>query len=262
VIDQLAKTLSLLASAPPGELAHPDAVTLLGDCADAVRLALDCMQEALTPSQRASLERLSDLLEEGDSSPHLLADAARRAREALALDAIDPAHQALLAGDLIAWRRALGAPADFPQTRDECGATCLELAIYHAPVSLVEELIEMGAEVNYDRHAGFPSLFAAVDRQAPGHVEVVRLLLEAGADVQQRGINDYTALHYAATRDDAFVVELLLQHGADLTARTRIDHLATPLEEAERHGHARGAAAIRDWLARAAPTGASGRADG
>jgi ankyrin repeat protein len=251
VIDQLAKTLSVLASAPPESLAHPDGAALLGDCADALRLALDCMQEARTPSQREALERLSDLLEEGDASPHLLVDAARRAREALALDAIDPAHQALLAGDLAAWRRALGEPADFPQTRDECGATCLELAIYHGPVSLVAELIAMGADVGYDRHAGFPALFAAIDRQAPGRVEVVRLLLAAGADVEQRGTNDYTALHYAATRDDALVVELLLAHGADPAAQTRIDHLGTPLEEADRHGHALGAAAIRDWLARA-----------
>lgn len=251
MIDQLAKTLSLLASTPPGELAYPDAATLLGDCADSVRLALDCMQQDLTPAQRGDLERLSDLLEEGDASPHLLGDAARRVREALALDPIDPAHQALLAGDLIAWRRALGEPADFPQTRDECGVTCLELAIYHGPVSLVEELIELGAEVNYDRHSGFPSLFAAIDRQAPGRVEVMRLLLAAGADVQQRGTNDYTALHYAAARDDALVVELLLDHGADPAARTRIDPFGTPLDEADRHGHARGAAAIRDWLARA-----------
>jgi hypothetical protein len=250
VIDQLAKTLSALASTPPGELAHPDSAALLGDSADAVRLALDCMQQELTPTQRVVLERLSDLLEEGDVSPHLVVDAARRAREALALDAIDPAHQALLAGDLPAWRRALGDPSDFPQTRDECGTTCLEMAIHHGPVSLVAELIELGADVNYDEHAGFPSLFAAIDRQAPGRVEVVRLLLAAGADVQQRGMNDYTALHYAAARDDAFVVELLLEHGADHAARTRIDHLATPLEEADRHGHTAGAAAIRDWLAR------------
>jgi hypothetical protein len=262
VIDQLAKTLSILASAPPEELAHPDAAAMLGDCADAVRLGLDCMQQELTPSQRATLERLSDLLEEGDASPHLLADAARRAREALALEAIDPAHQALLAGDLAAWRHALGEPADFPQTRDECGTSCLQMAIHHGPVSLIAELIDMGAEVNYDRHAGFPSLFVAIDRQAPGRVEVVRLLLAAGADVQQRGTNDYTALHYAAARDDALVVELLLEHGADPAARTRIDHLGTPLEEADRHGHALGAAAIRDWLARAPSAPATRRTDG
>jgi ankyrin repeat protein len=250
VIDQLAKTLSLLSSAPPGELAHRDAPALLGDAADAVRLALDCMQQELTPSQRVVLERLSDLLEEGNASPPLVIDAARRAREALALDAIDPAHQALLAGDLAAWRRALGDPADFPLTRDECGTSCLELAIYHGPVPLVAELIAMGAEVENERPDGFPSLFAAIDRQGPGRVEVMRLLLAAGADVQQRGINDYTALHYAAARDDALVVELLLEHGADPEARTRIDDLATPLEEADHLGHTAAAAAIRDWLAR------------
>lgn len=38
----------------------------------------------------------------------------------------------------------------------------------------------------------------------------------------------------AATRNDARAVELLLAHGADPAARTRIDELTTPLAEAER----------------------------
>jgi hypothetical protein len=250
VIDQLAKTLSALAGSSAEALAHPDALVLRGDCADAVRLALDCMQEEHTPAQRMALERLSDLLEEGNASPHLLTDAARRAQEALALQPIDTAHQALLAGDLPAWRRALGEPAGFPNARDECGATCLDAAIHHAPAALVAELIGLGAEVNYDDPAGIPSLFAAIDRQAPGRVEVMRLLLAAGADVQQRGVNDNTPLHYAVARNDPLIVELLLEHGADPGARTRIDHLATALEEAERQGHTLAAAAIRDWSAR------------
>jgi uncharacterized protein len=250
VIDQLAKTLSVLAASPLGELAQPDAAALRSDCADAVRLELDCMQEEHTPSQRAALERLCDLLDEGDASPHLLVDAARRAQEALALRPIDIAHQALLAGDLPAWRHALGAPADFPHTRDPCGETCLEMAILHAPATLVAELIALGADVNYADDAGFPSLFAAIDRQGPGRLDVVRMLLAAGVDVQQRGVNDYSALHYAAARNDPLLVELLLEHGADHSARTRIDHYATPLEEAERHGYALSAAAIRDWVAR------------
>jgi ankyrin repeat protein len=63
--------------------------------------------------------------------------------------------------------------------------------------------------------------------------------------VTQRGLNDYTALHYAACRDDAVAVEMLLKHGADPRAATRIDTYGTPLEEAERFGHTIGAAALR-----------------
>ena len=58
-------------------------------------------------------------------------------------------------------------------------------------------------------------------------------------------MNDYTPLHYAAARDDARAVELLLAHGADPDARTRIDDRAKPLEEAERLGSTRAARVLR-----------------
>lgn len=152
---------------------------------------------------------------------------------------------AATAGDVAALRKAFGNAAGFPNVRDECGETCLEYAIYDGPVSLVRALLELGADPNYGDHAGFPALFAAIDRTAPGRHEVLALLLAAGANVHERGLNDYTALHYAASRDDAEAVEMLLAHGADPEARTRIDHYATPLEEAERFGHEIGAAALR-----------------
>jgi uncharacterized protein len=62
----------------------------------------------------------------------------------------------------------------------------------------------------------------------------VLLLLSFGAHVEQRGINDYTPLHYAAAKNDLRIIELLLAHGADPSARTRIDELSTPIEKAEK----------------------------
>jgi ankyrin repeat protein len=109
----------------------------------------------------------------------------------------------------------------------------------------VRALLDAGADPNAAVDDGFPALFAAIDRATPDRHDVLAALLSAGADVQQRGVNDYTALHYAACRDDGSAVRLLLAHGADPGVRTRIDHYATPLEEAERFGHAAGAAALR-----------------
>lgn len=105
----------------------------------------------------------------------------------------------------------------------------------------------LGADPNDEDPAGMPALFAAIDRTAPDREEVLAMLLAANADVGQRGVNDYTPLHYAACHDDVASIELLLTHGADPIAKTRIDHYATPAEEAEYHGHAIGAAAIRRW---------------
>ena len=54
-----------------------------------------------------------------------------------------------------------------------------------------------------------------------------------------------TPLHYAAAMEDIGAMELLLAHGADLNARTRIDDCATPLEEMEILGREKAAAFLR-----------------
>lgn len=63
---------------------------------------------------------------------------------------------------------------------------------------------------------------------ARGDLEIVRLLLESGADVN--GVDDagVTALHRAAQSDEVDVVRLLLASGADPSRREK-NHNATPL---------------------------------
>ena len=51
-----------------------------------------------------------------------------------------------------------------------------------------------------------------------GHLEVVRLLLESGADKDTAGTNSWTALHFAALNGHFQVVRLLLEAGADKDA--------------------------------------------
>ena len=151
-------------------------------------------------------------------------------------------HEAYKRGDLAALKTLLGDPSDFPNCRGPIGMgeIVLEYAIYHSPLPFIRELLELGADPNYGDHAGFPSLIAALgSADRPDMYEIVELLLSFGADIQQRGHNDYTPLHYAACAEDIRALELLLAHGADLEARTRIDDHATPLEEATNLGRER-----------------------
>jgi len=157
-------------------------------------------------------------------------------------------HDAYLRGDLDALKTLLGNPADFPNCMGPpgMGEIILEYAIYHSPLSFIRELLKVGADPNYGDHAGFPSLIATLSSsERPDMYEILELLLSFGADIQQHGHNDYTPLHYAAAREDIRAMELLLSHGADLNARTRIDDYATPLEEMEILGRERAAEFLR-----------------
>jgi ankyrin repeat protein len=123
--------------------------------------------------------------------------------------------------------------------------SCLEYAIYHSPVAFIRALLECGADPNPADHDGFPPLIAALACSSPragsagrSHevAEILRLLLSFGADVNQRGVNDYTALHMAVAERNRPAVEILLAAGADPGIRTRIDDRETAREMAERAG--------------------------
>ena len=147
-------------------------------------------------------------------------------------------HEAYRSGDLETLKAALGEPPDFPNSGNPTGFSdsCLEYAIYHSPLPFVRTLLELGADPNDPDDGGFPSLIAVLSTDRIDKCELIELLLAFGADIQQRGVNDYTPLHNAAAAEDLKAVELLLAHGADPQARTNVDDHATPLEEAERLG--------------------------
>jgi ankyrin repeat protein len=161
-------------------------------------------------------------------------------------------HAAYQRGDLDGVKAALGNPPDFPNCRGPrgMGENVLEYAIYHSPLAFVRKLLDLGADPNYGDHAGFPSLIAALSADRADRQDLLKLLLDHGADTSQRGVNDYTPLHYAAATDDVPAIELLLACGADPSARTNIDDCATPLEEAERGNHHAAAAALRRHAAK------------
>ena len=167
---------------------------------------------------------------------------AERCAEHLKFQKIDAAFRA---GDLGALRAAVDDPACVPNGPMPLAiGACLEYAIYHSPVPFIRTLLEFGADPTPANHAGFPPLIAALScgrsqSGAPARLDVVEilgLLLAFGADPNQRGLHDYTALHMAVAERNLAAVELLLEAGADPRLHTRIDDCETPRQIAEKAG--------------------------
>ena len=68
-----------------------------------------------------------------------------------------------------------------------------------------------------------------------GHLEVVRLLVEAKSDTEARNPAGFTPLHFAATKGHSGVVHLLLEAGADQDAVNKDGW--SPLHAAAECGH-------------------------
>ncbi|CDX11247.1 conserved hypothetical protein [Mesorhizobium sp. ORS 3324] len=164
--------------------------------------------------------------------------------------AIDDAFKA---GDFEGLGKALGDSARWFDERMpfELGlGHPLEYAIYWSPIAFIATLLGADSNPNYEDHSGFPSIIAALSTERPDRLEIVRTLLEHGADPNMRGVNDWTPLHYAVAKRDAEAIRLLLASGAEPSLRTRIDDYETALEGADKGGFEAGASLLRDALSR------------
>ena len=112
----------------------------------------------------------------------------------------------------------------------------------------VERLIEKGVDVNTTmtvEHAGqtiegVTALHVAAEQ---GHVDIVKLLIENGADLDA-GVTSgqapgATALHMAAEQNRIEAARILIENGADLNAAITAGPIAgaTPLDFARHQGH-------------------------
>src|SRR5882724_8200363 len=79
-------------------------------------------------------------------------------------------------------------------------------------LNVVRSLLDSGADVNArEQENETPLMYAAVE----GHTEVALLLISRGADVNAASVNKETALGRAAMRGRNETVEALISKGAD-----------------------------------------------
>lgn len=119
-------------------------------------------------------------------------------------------------------RSSLGHGSE-PNIPDE-RSTSLHDASDAGHIEIVRSLLEGGADVN-ERDIGHLTPLAHASRR--GHLEVVKLLINYSSDVNSQDWIGWTALHIASRYRHVDVVHLLLDHGADVNAK-RQDN-STPL---------------------------------
>jgi ankyrin repeat protein len=152
-------------------------------------------------------------------SPLMLAMYARAEKVArLLAERTDPnLCEAAALGDANRIERLLASAPATVRTFSPDGWTALHLAAHFGRTEAARRLLAKGARVAVARNAiANQPLQAAIAGRAP---QVVRLLLDAGADATHRSHGGFTAAHLAAENDDVPTLELLRRHGADLNER-------------------------------------------
>lgn len=137
-------------------------------------------------------------------------------------------------GDLETARRLVGSDRALVNAFAADGFYPLGLAAFFGHRGIVEFLLKNGADVSLAaRNAQkVTALHAGASR---GDAEIVKMLLEAGADANARQHGGFVPLHSAAANGNAPVVVLLLLHGARADAKT--DDGKTPADMAAERGH-------------------------
>jgi uncharacterized protein len=200
--------------------------------------------EAVTVALRAQ-PSLAVARDENGVSAYLWSHYARQAaiRDLLraALPSLD-LFEAIAAGederalDLLAAQPALAC------ARSGDGFTPLHFAGFFSRPVVAERLLVLGADANDEAHNPMrvTPLHSAVSARC---LDIVRLLLAAGAGVDARQQGGWTALMSAGAHGSAELAELLLAHGA--TTEVTSDDGQTAADMAEAKGHAALAARLR-----------------
>ncbi len=120
-------------------------------------------------------------------------------------------------GDVPQMEQILGAGADI-NSRDEHNDTPLIVGARHGQAGIVKLLIgKKGVDFDATNHSRGTALLSACER---GHPEIVKLLLEVGANPNFKSLEGLTPLAIASRQGNTEIAKLLLARGADIKART------------------------------------------
>ncbi|KAJ8132969.1 hypothetical protein O1611_g657 [Lasiodiplodia mahajangana] len=117
----------------------------------------------------------------------------------------------------------------------EDGYTPLHVATIRGKAGSTERLIQLGANLEFrERNLGSTPLHCAAQE---GHIDIVRILSNHGANLQALRDDGLTPLHIAAYHGHTATVEELIQRGADPNSNCMVELGRTALHIAVQRGH-------------------------
>jgi ankyrin repeat protein len=122
--------------------------------------------------------------------------------------------EAATLGDVPQLRKLLAADPALAKAYSADGFTALHLSAFFAQPETAAELLRQGAD---PKAVAKNSMKVAVinSAAASGRADLVKMILQAGADPNARQQMGYTALHAAAAHDNVEMAQALMDAGAD-----------------------------------------------
>ena len=122
--------------------------------------------------------------------------------------------------------------------RGRNGGTLLHSPVLYGDLEMVRVLLDYKVDVNTGRDSGWVplhdgstgGLVARIHNVVQSSTNTVKLLLENGADVNMRALDNSTPLHVAMEYGRDKIVRMLLEHGANVGAKDKNGR--TPIHEA------------------------------
>ncbi|KAG6355984.1 hypothetical protein INS49_015369 [Diaporthe citri] len=129
-------------------------------------------------------------------------------------------------GELVEMLLEAGANLEFENKNK---VTVFTIAVYRGQKEVVKLLLKRGVDINHRDVWDYTPLLVSIQSKAPASTEVMRLLVDSGANLNDRLPGDSTVLHVAMWEADLDKVRILLEFHTSIDVHSQDSDGDTPL---------------------------------